>query len=998
MNSRILLVPFLIVVAVVCYLTFGDTSPEPTPMTPTAASPAASQPAAAAELAKAAVAPGKAASDATTAEGRTAAPAADAPVAGTSTIANIRGRVVDGQGAPRAGVELSLRTWPDWDGNPLDSIPMPAPGRNRERDDEPKATSRSDGTFVLQLPKSRMGQLEVASSELVLGRGLPAISGKKGDQDLGDVKVLRAATVAGIVRDERSQPVAGVRVGVAIDGFGLGLGGSSSATSAADGTFKIGKLQAGKWQLRTASGKFLPTVVDVEIAPEEQRTDVVLVVKPGNAIAGQVIDDRGVGVANMKVGSKRKEARGSVDIERFSADEATTTDQYGFFTLSGLAEKVASVRTFGPGHSSAVAGDVEVGTGNLVLRVERLGSVEGVLQGADGTPIAGSRVTAGSGDGDVEGIVMDIADDLPLPARGGAATTAADGTFRIDNVRPGTVSVNARGKAHRPVRQAGVQVAPAQATKGVRLVADLGATANVKVTDEGGKPVAGATVRVDRASEPGQPESGGGMRFAARAHRVEERDGEVFIGGDERLGSGTTDEQGFVRIHGLPAGDLSITAVHADFAPALAARVTTPKSGAVEAALTLRKPGQAEITVIGRDGTPSPGVEIEIRGVAGEGGQAPTQMVRSGEGGIARVASLAPGNYEAALTKGRTASQVGGAMVFIGADSPTIAASKQAFTVVAGDTTKVELRRPILAKVHGIVTGSDGPAAGCSVELAAEENGDFMPPGMGGSTTTTAADGTFAFDEVEAGRYELRYGKDSQLVKAEQEIVVPADIAEVRQDLTLRTGTLRVQVVASGSGEGVEKAEVELIRGGGEATSGGNPRPRRRTMVMSLVMDDNSGGAGPESTTMTMGQQRAFTDENGVAVVEDVPVGDYTVRVKHKKHAPVELKAQTVVERQTTDCGRVELAAAGQIRGRVLGADGKPARMAIVQTCAVGTEAWGEPEMAMGGSFRITGLAAGRYRVRGQAVGPSSGGYSTPIEVDVTSGETTAADVQLPAK
>jgi hypothetical protein len=120
--------------------------------------------------------------------------------------------------------------------------------------------------------------------------------------------------------------------------------------------------------------------------------------------------------------------------------------------------------------------------------------------------------------------------------------------------------------------------------------------------------------------------------------------------------------------------------------------------------------------------------------------------------------------------------------------------------------------------------------------------------------------------------------------------------------------------------------------------------------------------------------------------------------VRHKKHAPKELTGKVVVERQVTDLGRVELSAAGQLRGRVLDANGKVVRMAMVQTCPAGTESWGEPTFAQGGSYRVTGLTPGKHRVRAQEIGMTQGPYSEPVEVEVKGGEVATFDVQVPAK
>lgn len=986
MNAKALVAVLLLAVAGIAGWLSLQHGSEPAPAPATARDAAAPDAAAPAAPAQGAVdastvpeAPAAAAAD------RTAAPVpAGAPSAAT---VRLRGRAVDLQGAPRPGVALTLRSWTG-----IDGIEFTGPLLRRERDDRdrPTWTTRSDGTFEVPLPADKTGQLELIADDLVFAAPPAPVDGRKGDHDLGDVRVLRAGSVAGVVRDRQGRGVADVKLSLTFDV--MGIGAVSSTTSQADGSFRLGMLRPGKWTLRTASSRFLPAVQVFELQPEEQRTEVVVTVEPGNAIAGQVVDDRGVGVAGMRVGSKRREARGVVDIERFTPDEATTTDAHGFFTLAGLADDVTSVRAFGPDHTSVVVPDVAVGTGNLLLRVERLGTVEGVLQGPDGTPIAGSRVTAqGAGDPGFGGDLMFVEDgDLPLPERRSGATTATDGTFRLEGVRPGMVTLVARGTMHRQVRQPGVQVLPAQATKGVRLVADLGAIARVRVVDEQGHPVVGAEVRAERVRA--RPEGGGG-HFRARAVTVEDAGGEVVIGGGERLGSARTDGDGIATLAGLPAGELELHGKHGDFAPG-STRVALPQSGTVDASLLLRQPGFAAIVVAAADGTPQPGADVEVR--ADVDGEEAAQRARTGERGEARVGPLAPGSYTAMLTRAPAASRVGDAMVFVGSDQSGIASSATKFTVVAGQTTPVALRRPVLTRVHGIVTGTDGPVVGCVVELRRRGDAEIDLPGFGGESATTGSDGAFTLTDVEPGRYELRFGKPDQVVKATAALEVPANTPELRHDLALRTGKLRVRVVAADSGEPVANAEVTIERGGTPQAAGA-PRRERGVMMMTMTMSD-AGGAGPEMTTMTVGAQRAVTDEDGVAVVDDVPIGDYDLTVRHKKHAPAERPGQQVSERQETDCGTVQLAVAGQLRGRVVGADGKPPRMAMVQHRALGTAQWGEPTMAMGGAFRVPGLKPGRYQLRAQELGQTPGAFSTEVEVEVVAGEIATTELKLPAK
>jgi hypothetical protein len=69
--------------------------------------------------------------------------------------------------------------------------------------------------------------------------------------------------------------------------------------------------------------------------------------------------------------------------------------------------------------------------------------------------------------------------------------------------------------------------------------------------------------------------------------------------------------------------------------------------------------------------------------------------------------------------------------------------------------------------------------------------------------------------------------------------------------------------------------------------------------------------------------------------------------------------------------------------------------MAMVQSRPIERESWGEPTMAQGGSYRIQGLAAGKYKVRAQNL-MAGESYGPEVEVEVKAGETTAADLQLP--
>jgi hypothetical protein len=196
-----------------------------------------------------------------------------------------------------------------------------------------------------------------------------------------------------------------------------------------------------------------------------------------------------------------------------------------------------------------------------------------------------------------------------------------------------------------------------------------------------------------------------------------------------------------------------------------------------------------------------------------------------------------------------------------------------------------------------------------------------------------------------------------------------------------------LKVVNAEDGEPIEGAEVELLDGSSDRASA---RPQRRVMMFSITTSDN--GDGGEATSMTMGGARAETDVDGRVEIDAVPPGRYVVRVRHRRHAQRDVPDQVVLENATTDCGTVELAAAGGVRGRVVDASGAAVQLAMVTCRKVGDDGEPQRQPAMMGSFSFDGLSSGRYALQAQALdGPGPDGPSGPeIEVDVTAGKTTS--------
>lgn len=907
-----------------------------------------------------------------------------AQIEGKAKGSMMHGRIVDGAGGPRAGLALSIDVWGTDEIVEIREMPG---GRNELHKE---VTTAADGTFRTRIVAKRQGTISLPDDELVFAEQLRFMT-TGAEQDLGDLVVVRASRLAGIVQDEDGKPVAGVMVSAELGAMGFNR--QSNAKSGDDGTFSVGKLRSGNWTLTTKSSQFLPTAKKIELVDEQQMTDLIIVVKPGQAIAGRVLDERGVGVAGMKVACQREQILAGVDIQRFTTDEAALTDEQGNFRLAGLEGNTVTIRATGPGHTKATLPNVKTGSSNVEFRVARLGAIHGVLVTPDGTPIAGSRITVKSQA--QSGGALEMAGgllDFDFDGAGSSVQTDEQGKFVLESVKPGVVTVKARGKTHLPVDQAGVRVRAAQTVRGIRLLANAGAVALIKVVDVEGTAIAGAKVVMRPAPKAATP------GFSMKVRASSDEGGAIPIG-NNMLGSGVSDKQGMVTIMGLPGGDAVVSATHADYAPSADTRLVMPSSGSVNRQVAMSPPSFVEIVVTNTDGSVCVGTDVLLEKPTADAGNASLGLPGMNSQGLLGTETtdadgkvsfgpVSAGEYVVSLSRGKQERDVGGMMMFVGDVNDKIASSAKSFAVGAGKTATVLLKKPMLARVTGIIMSSDGPVVGCRVELESATD-DAGIPGLGGNQQRTKEDGTFTFEGVESGDYLLLYGKSDQVVKARHELTVPSNTLEVRQDLTLRTGTVRVLVLSKEDAEPVERAEVRLTRSG-EASKSGKPQRRAQVVMIGISSDGN----GEETSTMTFGEERVMTDEDGIAEFKDVPVGDYTLKVESRKYSPAEKSDVSVVELQLTDCGTIELAGAGQIRGVVKNAAGKPT-MAMVEHRLLGSADWSQGELAMRGSYRLTGVAPGKYEVRARAVGAAAGDPSEPQIVAVAVGRTAVANLAV---
>ncbi|MBL9089330.1 MAG: carboxypeptidase regulatory-like domain-containing protein, partial [Planctomycetia bacterium] len=408
----------------------------------------------------------------------------------------IVGRVTDGERRPVRDAEvfaIAERT------SPIESP------RGREG---LRTRTGGDGRFVLgTLSHDRPHTLVVMAPGF--GRTLldvPPRADGPGRLDVGDVVLPAGRRVAGRVRTVDGGRVAGATVTLvganddrgrlrhadapAADGVEDDFGRSAEAHTDDLGRFGFADLAPGAYVVRVEPPGMSPVVRDVTVPPTGDVLDVELIVGSGRPFRVTVEDDAGVPVpwAWVHVLDSEGQGRGlPVD----ARGVATGRLPEGELSISvGAYEALATdERQFVP---DRVVREVEAGSGEMKVVLDRAKPVSGRVVGPDGAPLAHARVEVFAGPS--------------APPIGGAAT-GQDGAFEVlvpvrtpvdlwVTWRPEPL-VDWRAAPERVARLRGV-VAGARDVLLRATAPTFDRAQTVLVVDETGRPVHGARVGLER--------------------------------------------------------------------------------------------------------------------------------------------------------------------------------------------------------------------------------------------------------------------------------------------------------------------------------------------------------------------------------------------------------------------------------------------------------------------------------------------------------------------
>jgi protocatechuate 3,4-dioxygenase beta subunit len=457
------------------------------------------------------------------------------------------------------------------------------------------------------------------------------------------VPLVRAATLEGIVVDERDRPVAGAVVevlgdaafgsGIASTGFGRDLfahqshgpvllesGGELGVTLGKVSAFPIGSFETIDGPQAAAAGAFAlgpttdsegrfhiegiaPGTVQIRVvhpphAPAlgpplrlvagEAREDIRVVLPDGGEVEGRVVDSRGYPVGSIVV---------TLHAEREPVPRTLVAGEDGTFTFGGVLG--AAVLTALPTDQPAARARVEVASGerlevDLALG-ESLGRLDGRVRDARDFPIAGARVS-----------LVSLRASAPFER---STFTGEDGTFQFTAVPEPPLRVKVDHFAYAPYRSATIDSWGDE----LELVLDPGGVVTGRVLDERtDAPIAGARITL-------------------------KRDGQTLL---ERA----TSADGSFEAERVPVGPLQIEVSHVGYVErALARQLAGSRFGAANLELgevALAPAGRVDGRVLDAVGEPVADAEVRLVGGRVE------LSAQSGAGGRFAIDPVPMGTYE----------------------------------------------------------------------------------------------------------------------------------------------------------------------------------------------------------------------------------------------------------------------------------------------------------------------------------------------------------------
>lgn len=542
------------------------------------------------------------------------------------------------------------------------------------------------------------------------------------------IEISQGLGISGLVQWPDGKPVDGGRVTITQEsGEWFSFGADATGKTEEDGTFAIFGLTAGnactvKASMRqdsehggTGSKSKRPYWRAEAEGVDPGSEGMILVVRPGNALNGRVVDDTGEPLERFRV---RATPRDETAFSFLSEGQISRSfkDETGLFVLEGLVDGEWDVVASSAGYGVLEATRItmpHVG-GEVTLVVPRAARIEGMVRGPSGEPVAGATVNYE--------IIDDPDDIFTITFDDDTETTDAEGRFVFEAVTAGKglLTVSSDELAAGPSLE--LEIEPAQQMIGVVLTMLAPARMTGEV-DPASAPVAGRTVSID--------------------HEEGDHDDRTHTGEDGKFEfAGMTPGEYTVTLWPPEDPDRSNSDWSIMHELQIDETITVPEGGKVH--VVLGAPPPNAIRVYGTVKSGGQGVEVGTpisasRWVDGEQSKSAT---RTGVGGQYELLVGGHGSYK--WTIGKRSSS----LVRYERDVPEGESARIDFELPTGTLSGV-IRRP-----------GGGPLAEHEVSIARESGGaeDEYAGVWRNRTAETDKEGRYSFANLLPGEYVVRAG------------------------------------------------------------------------------------------------------------------------------------------------------------------------------------------------------------------------------------------------
>jgi uncharacterized GH25 family protein len=751
----------------------------------------------------------------------------------------------------------------------------------------------TDAGGVATLPRARD---EVVTLHAAVAGALPGTQ-RNVRGSTAEVRLAAGLKRAIEVRDRQGKGIAGVFVTLTESAW---LAGRTPESGRLDLAVPAAGVDL---RLATADGRRM--IYRLRAAKPDEKGPAVIVLQPAVPASGRIVAADGRPIAGALA---------------WLADDVgvvVRAGQDGRIQIPDLPEEGSTLFAAAAGFFAAEGRAAASHLPTLVLKARLRTS--GVVVDEAGRPVAGAALKASPLPGPRA---------LRTPAlyqSGSFARSAASGRFQLAKIAPGIaydLRINRDGYA--PVRQELPPRAAGSPSPEMRIVLHAGRAASGRVTDAGGRPVAGAQVSLQAAAPAG---------LAARLRAVRD---------PERYPGSPSDATGRFELRDLPAGTFDLLVRAPGFAPLTLPSLAVPEGkGTTDLGTVALGPGAAlQGLVVDAQGDPIAGAEVRARAAQQEG----ILVVRTGDNGPADAVTAADGSF---LLADRSPGESLTLTVTHSSYSP---GSLPGVAVPAATPVRIVLQPT--GQVAGRAVDPDGkPVAGATVLLSEQE-----PVSFGGRMAIVGSsplrrgitddEGGFSFDGVFPGAFLLearapRY-QEAELTHLE---------LKAGQDLT------RLEIVLK-AGAAVE----------GRVLSPDGPMPDAEV----TVVQSSPGELGSYDSSL-----RAITDGDGQYRIDGIPPGNRRLEARAEGYRravrDVEVAARTPAVDFALERGL-------EASGRAVDDDGAPVPGAQVILSA--SRAFMNAQRTLtetDGGFRITGLQEGSYTLSASKDGYESDPQGVPV-------------------